>query len=108
MILIDDARLIIGRLYPEKLYVDERLKPSYSSIKALDKPTEKEREEGAKAMKEKILNPYKSNNIYKEFNIQNLVKMYERALKDIDDFLLFFGIHNKEDAETAFIDAKIT
>ena len=49
--------------------------------------------------KDKIMYPYKSQNIFKELNMENLTKMYQRAHKEEMDALRCFNITSEERRE---------
>lgn len=51
-----------------------------------------------------IKHPYKSFNIFKELSIVNLRKAYMRAKKDLEEYLLFFHITDKETAEKVLLE----
>ena len=59
---------------------------------------EKERQEKMMArFKEQILRPYVSENIYMELNIENLIRMFEKARKELDDINMYFNIRSGSD-----------
>ena len=97
-LLAMDARMLIDRLYNHKRLVDARLKPEFNKIIYANMLSKDERKTQLEEVKKRITNPYKANNIFIEFNMKNLVKMYERSIKELDDFLMFFGIENKQTA----------
>lgn len=53
--------------------------------------------------KQLVLNPYISDNIYLDLNIDNLIQMYEKARKELDDINKFFNIRSQRDSKLVLL-----